>query len=115
VTIITVLETVLTLIGKPDQWIQGQYAGHRYGGEDWSVVAFTSITDPRSNAFCLNGAIDRAIGSIGSKLGQQVRDEICKTLGIAIRLSVWNDMPQRVHEDILLGIEGTLGRLQETN
>jgi hypothetical protein len=115
-TVIDVLEGVLELIGKPDQWIQGQYAGHRYGGsnngESWSMVAFTSISESRSNCFCINGAIDRVIGSIGSKLGQQVRDEICKTLGITIRLSVWNDQPQRTHEDVLLALHASISRLE---
>ncbi len=114
-TVTEVLEGVLLLLPTPESWLQGQYAGRRYGGTDpeWTIVAAVTITDGAANCFCLNGAIDRVIGSIGSELGKQVRDEICKTLGITKRLSLWNDDPQRTHEDILLAVDGTLGRLAE--
>lgn len=58
-----ILLKAIELIRKPENWVQGRYAGHREN--DQTMDEEISPTDPKANCFCVFGAIRKIASDAG--------------------------------------------------
>lgn len=107
-----ILQKAMELIKEPDHWTQKKYARDKFGGP-------APYWEERAVAFCSIGAINRVEYDLFN--GKNMSSPIGEAEQYLLRylestaplvggwvVAVWNDAPERKHEEVLAAFSGAI-------
>ena len=112
---IEILTKARHLVREPKWWIQGNDAKTQNGVR---VHCF----DPKAHCFCMTGAISRAVHDLGyngwttEPRAFEAMTESLKIVGYEVAMFtmfMWNDMPERTHNEVLKAFDDTIESLKQ--
>lgn len=101
-TNLEIMKAARALITPPGSWTQDTYALDADGNE-------VGPSSESATCYCSSGAISRISGSIAARV-IEFAEHISCIYGVSI--PVWNDHPDRTHEEVLAEFDEVIAKLE---